>query len=495
MAAESKTQGAESTIHYPKLGICLLVGLILWLMPAPKLPAGLELPDGANFAAGWKVFAVFAATILCFILRPINMGPAVLLALVILAATGTLGATGKESFQAAMAGYGNTTVWLVVGAFLIAGAMIRTGLGHRIALNCVSKFGKTTLGLGYATAAAEFILGPAIPSNTARGGGVMAPIVNSLSRTLGSTPESHPKRAGEYLMLNGSHLNLVTAAMFLTGMAANGLVVEMASKAGEGIEFGWMTWLKGSIVPGLASLLLLPWFLFKLLKPELHDTQAAQKEANQQLSKRGNWSIGEKIMLSVFVLMLVLWATGKVHGMHTGVVALIGVMILVLTGTEKWEDITGNKEAWDAMVWLGGMVCMAGLLKEHGFIEWFAEAMKGEVSGMGTLATGLTLALIYFYSMYGFSMLTGHITAMVAAFLALAISVGVPAMLMVALLAYFSNLCGCLTNYSSGPVVIYSGFGYVPVARWFKIGFLVSLFHLVVWLGVGLPYWKLLGWW
>lgn len=267
MAAESKTQGAESAIHYPKLGICLLAGLILWLTPAPQWPAGLELTEGADFAAGWKVFAVFAATILCFILRPINMGPAVLLALVILAATGTLGATGKESFQAAMAGYGNTTVWLVVGAFLIAGAMIRTGLGQRIALNCVSQFGKTTLGLGYATAVAEFILGPAIPSNTARGGGVMAPIVNSLSRTLGSTPESHPKRAGEYLMLNGSHLNLVTAAMFLTGMAANGLVVEMASKTGEGIEFGWMTWLKGSIVPGLASLLLLPWFLFKLLKP------------------------------------------------------------------------------------------------------------------------------------------------------------------------------------------------------------------------------------
>ena len=492
MTAESKTKDG---IHYPKLGICLLVGMILWWTPTPKLPEGLELPDGANFTAGWRVFAVFSATILSFILRPINMGPAVLLALIILAATSTLGEDGKTSFQAAMAGYGNTTVWLVVGAFLIAGAMIRSGLGHRIALNCVSKFGKTTLGLGYATAVAEFILGPAIPSNTARGGGVMAPIVNSLARALGSTPENHTKRAGEYLMLNGSHLNLVTAAMFLTGMAANGLVAEAASNSGQGIEFGWMTWVKGSIVPGLVSLLLLPWFLLKLLKPELHDTKAAQDEANEQLAKRGKWSMGEKIMLGVFILMLVLWATGKMHGMHTGVVALIGVMILVLTGTEKWEDITGNKEAWDAMVWLGGMVCMAGLLKDHGFIAWFAETMKGEVTGMGALATALTLALIYFYSMYGFSMLTGHITAMVAAFLALAVTAGAPAMLMVALLAYFSNLCGCLTNYSSGPVVIYSGFGYVPMGRWFKIGFIVSIFHLAVWLGVGLPYWKFLGWW
>ena len=256
-----------------------------------------------------------------------------------------------------------------------------------------------------------------------------------------------------------------------------------------------MTWVKGSIVPGLASLLLLPWFLFKLVKPELKDARAAQAKAKEQLSEMGAWTRCEKIMLGVFILLLVLWASGKVHGMHTGVVALIGVLILLLTGTEKWNDVTANKEAWDAMIWLGGMVSMAGLLKEHGFIAWFAGAMEGQITGMGALATALILAAVYFYSMYSFSMLTGHITAMVAAFLALALAVEVPGMLMVALLAYFSNLCGCLTNYSTGPVVIYSGFGYVPVARWFKIGFIVSLFHLVVWLGVGLPYWKLLGWW
>ena len=482
MADQSKS---EPEIHYPKLGACVIAGIILWWMPPPE---GLGL-------VGWHVFAVFFATILSFILRPVPMGPAVLLALVVLVATNTLGETGKESFAAAMAGYGNTTVWLVVAAFLIAGAMIRTGLGRRIALGCVVKFGKTTLGLGYATAVAEFILGPAIPSNTARGGGVMAPIVNSLARTLGSSPEDQPKRAGEYLMLNGAHINLITAAMFLTGMAANGLVAEAAGGLGIGIEFGWMTWLKGSIVPGLVSLLVLPWFLFKLLKPELQDAKAAQTKAREQLAEMGAWTRGEKIMMGVFVVMLVLWASGKVHGMHTGVVALVGVLVLLLTGTEKWKDITGNKEAWDAMIWLGGMVCMAGLLKEHGFIAWFANTMEGKVSGMGALATALTLALVYFYSMYSFSMLTGHITAMVAAFLALAIAAGAPPMLMVALLAYFSNLCGCLTNYSTGPVVIYSGFGYVSVARWFKIGFIVSLFHLAVWLGVGLPYWKLLGWW
>ena len=206
-------------IDYVKLAICFLVGLNLWWFGPPQ---GLS-------AEGWRVFAVFFATILSFILRPIPMGPAVLIAIVTLAATQTLGESSKESFAAALSGYGNTTVWLVVAAFFIAGAMIRTGLGRRIALGCVVKFGKTTLGLGYATALAELILGPAIPSNTARGGGVMAPIVNSLARALGSKPDGDPKLAGEYLMLNGAHVNLITAAMFLTGMAANGLVSAAAS--------------------------------------------------------------------------------------------------------------------------------------------------------------------------------------------------------------------------------------------------------------------------
>ena len=83
----------------------------------------------------------------------------------------------------------------------------------------------------------------------------------------------------------------------------------------------------------------------------------------------------------------------------------------------------------------------------------------------------------------------------VAVFFLVAVGTGAPPMLTIALLAYFSNLCGCLTNYSTGPVVNYFGLGYVESIRWFRIGFLVSLLHIAIWLGVGLPWWKFLGWW
>ncbi len=84
---------------------------------------------------------------------------------------------------------------------------------------------------------------------------------------------------------------------------------------------------------------------------------------------------------------------------------------------------------------------------------------------------------------------------MVAAFFAVALGAGAPAMLTIAIFAYFSNLCACTTNYSTGPVVIYFGLGYVSPQQWFAKGFLISLFHLVIWFGTGLIWWRMLGWW
>jgi DASS family divalent anion:Na+ symporter len=315
-----------------------------------------------------------------------------------------------------------------------------------------------------------------------------------LAEALDSYPTEHPERAGTYLTLMSAHANLITAAMFLTGMAANPLVSEAAAGV-LGITFDWGTWALGGLVPGLIGLALLPIFIYLLAKPSLRDTSEAQAVARSELQKMGRFSGGELIMAVVFVVLLLFWATKSLHGMHTTLVAWIGVSILLLTNTEKWQDIAENDKAWDTLIWLGGLLTMANSLKEHGFIDWFAQSVGVWVAGISGITVVLVLGLVYFYSMYSFSMLTAHIAAMVAAFFSVALGAGAPAMLTVAIFAYFSNLCGCTTNYSTGPVIIYFGLGYVSPQRWFANGFLVSLYHLSIWFGVGLIWWKILGWW
>ena len=209
----------------------------------------------------------------------------------------------------------------------------------------------------------------------------------------------------------------------------------------------------------------------------------------------GPWSFPQRGMAGVFAGMLTLWATSGLTGLDTTLVAWLGVAVLLLTGAHPWERMARDHRAWDSLIWLGGLLTLATGLKDLGVVAWFAARMQDQVAGAGVLATVLVLALVYFYSMYGFSMLTAHITAMAGAFLAVCLAAGVPALPAVPLFAYFSNLCACTTNYSSGPIIIYYGLGYVPPGRWFRIGFLVSLFHLAIWIPVGLLWWKVLGWW
>jgi len=417
------------------------------------------------------------------------MGVTVLLGLVSLSATQTL--TIKET----MSGYGNTTVWLVVSAFLIAGGVISTGVGKRIALSLVYWFGKTTLGLAYAICGAELILGPVVPSNTARGGGIIAPIVNALSQNLHSTPEKNPEKIGQYLILVGSHANLITAAMFLTAMAANPLVSEAVQQI-YGISFGWGTWALGAIVPGIIALVLLPIYLFKILKPTITNTHAAQQKAFEDLNEMGKkLNKKEWVMLGIMFLLLILWSTKFLHGMSTTLVAWIGVSFLIITNTQNWKDIIGNSKAWDALIWLGGLLTMANSLKTYGFINWVVEHIQALVIDYNGLAIILILGVIYFYSMYLFSMLTAHISAMITTFLALIFAAGGQPLLAAGIFAYFSCLSGCLTNYSTGPIIIYFGLGYVKTSKWFYTGFLMSIFHMVIWLGIGLVWWKFLNWW
>lgn len=475
----------------------LAVGIMRRLLPwAPVLAVGGAMlaagaPDGVS-DRGWRTAAVFAATIAGFISRPLPMGPLVLVALVALLAMGAFG-SGKNAVADLLDGFGDETVWLVVAAFLLSGTVVRTGLGKRMALLLIRGLGRTTIGLGYALTATEVLLGAVIPSSTARGG-VVAPIAVALAKALGSSPEGPRRSTGAYLMLCGAHANLLSAAMFLTGMAANPQLSIFANEV-WGVRWDWTSWLLGSIVPGLATFALMPWLLFKLSPPDLADARAARDEAVDELRAMGGWNRRELAMAALLTAMVVAWATEPLHGFHSTSIALAGLAVILVAGIDRWESYTSDRAAWDALIWLGGLVAMAQRLKAEGVVDWFAKQMSEQVSGLSGVTTAIVLAIIYFFSMYGFSMLTGHIVALGLAFFTVAKAANSPPLLTIAMISYFSTLCGCLTNYSTGPVVIYFGFGYVTPRRWLAIGLAVGLFHLTVWMGIGLPYWKMLGWW
>ncbi|MBI4874611.1 MAG: DASS family sodium-coupled anion symporter [Acidobacteria bacterium] len=461
---------------YRFLGV-IAAGVILW---AFFKPAGVD-------PAAWRLFAVFAATILGMILQVMDTGAVVLLGLIAAILTRSM------TLTAVLGGFANSSVWLIVSAFLFSHAVAATGLGQRVAFLFIRAFGRKTLGLGYALAASELVMAPAVPANTARAGGVMFPILMSISRACGSFPGTSPRRVGAFLMLNQFHTTIVLSAMFLTSMAANPLIAELSERT-AGVKIGWTLWAQTAWLPGLLSLIAVPWVLYRLHPPEMVESPEAPAEARRRLAELGPMKRSEISLALIVGCCLLLWATTGVHRLDPTSVAFLGLAAMLLTGVMAWKDVLRTTGAWDALLWFGGLVAMADWLSRLGMTTWFAQTVAAHVHGHWSWIL-LILALVYFYSHYGFASLTAHVTAMYGPFLAVAVAAGAPAPLAALVLAFLSNLNACLTHYSTGPAPILFGAGYVTQTDWWKLGFVVSMVNLAIWGGVGLPYWKWIGIW
>lgn len=480
MAIRKQTHVFQS-VNLAALLVTVFVGVVIWFVPQPEGVQALE-----NGTAAWHLLAIFVATIVGLIIKPIPIGAVAMVSITLTALTGTL------TVQQALSGFGNTTIWLIVLAFFISRGFIKTGLGARIAYLFMRLLGKKTLGLSYGMIATDLVLAPAIPSNTARAGGVVFPILRSIASAYGSNPDDGTERKiGSFLTLAAFQGTVITSAMFLTAMAANPLAAKLASDVG--IEITWGDWLLAALVPGLLSLIVIPYVIYLLHKPEITETPQAKEIAIEKLKEMGRLSISEWIMLAAFVTLLVLWIFGSTLGIHSTVAAMTGLAILLLTSVLTWDDVLKEKGAWDTLVWFSALVMMASFLNSLGLIPWFSESIGSMVEGVDWLPAFLILSLVYFYSHYMFASNTAHVSAMYAAFLAISLAVGTPPLLAALVLAFFSNLFSSMTHYGTGPAPVLFGAGYVNIGVWWRIGFIISVINIVIWLGVGGLWWKIIG--
>ncbi|MDO0824857.1 anion permease [Desulfosporosinus nitroreducens] len=458
--------------------IPILVGMLIWFMPVPM---GLKAP-------AWHLFAIFVATILGFILQPLPIGALAFISVTFTALVGVLKPAD------ALAGFSNSIIWLIVSAFIFAIGFVKTGLGLRIAYTLIRAFGDSTLKLGYTIVLSDLILSPATPSNTARAGGVIFPIVRSLATAFGSEPETSSRKIGAYLMQTAYQGNTITSAMFLTSMAGNALVALLAEKT-LNVNLTWGLWALAAIVPGLISLIVIPYLLYKIYPPEIKKTPEAKELAVRELAKMGSMSYGEKVVAFVFISALILWGTSQFTKIDATIVAMLGVAVMLMFKAIEWKDILAEKGTWDTLVWMGALVALADNLSKLGFIPWFAKTVGASIAGIPWIWAFLILIVVYMYAHYGFASLTAHITAMYAAFASVAVTAGAPAYLVALSFAFMSNLCMSLTHYAAGPSPIYFGAGYVDQGTWWKLGFISSIVNLIIWVGLGSMWWKVLGLW
>ena len=252
------------------------LAVVIALLPAPS-----GLPQHA-----WYYFAIFVGVIVGLVLEPmpgaaialIGLTVVTVLAPVVLFAPQQLSQPGFMAPTAALtwalSGYSNSTVWLIFGAFMIALAYERTGLGERIALLLVKRLGNNTLLLAYGVTVADTVLAPFIPSPTARSGGIVYPIASDLAVEYGSKPnDASSRRIGSYLMWVAIATTCVTSSLFLTAGSFNLLAAGLVEKL-TGTELHWLDWFKTAAPAIVLLLLVLPALSYWLYPPEVkHSTE------------------------------------------------------------------------------------------------------------------------------------------------------------------------------------------------------------------------------
>jgi len=446
------------------------IAIGIWLVP---VPAGLTVP-------AWHLFAVFVSAIAAVLLGAFPLLTAAMIAV------GTVVLSGTITPAQAFAGFANSSVLLVIIAFIVAQAVVKSGLGRRISLYMVSRFGGSSLGLAYSIVLTDAAIAPAFPSNTARGG-VLFPIVLSVAKGAGSEPDNpQGRRLGGYLMFCTMASLAVSSALWMTATSANPIGIQIARHSGVHIGFG--SWFLSACVPALLTIALLPLFVAKLFPPGVGATPEAPTAARAEIAKMGPMSRDEWITAVTFVVMVAGWVFADALKLNVTSIAFTGFGVLMLAGVLTMDDIAKQGDTLATFLWLAVLFALSGQLNELGFMGYAGERLASHLGGMSWLTLYVTLIALYVAIHYMFVSQSSQVLALLGVFLDVGVRGGVPAPLMAFGLLFASSYFSVITPQGGSQNIIFAASGYLTQRELYKLGFFATLAFMAVFLLIGTPW-------
>jgi len=466
----------------------LAVWLVIYLWPVP---------EGLN-SDQWHYFAIFAAVIAGLVLESMPVGAVGIIGLTAAGVSGYVEHDAGKSLRWMLSGFSESTVWLIVGAFVFAIGYRKSGLGNRIALLLVRALGSSTIGLGYAITLSDLILAPATPSNTARSGGTIYPIVRNIPKIYGSEPGPTASLIGTYVMWTAFAATGVTSSFFLTALAPNAAALSIAKRT-TGIEVGWSDWLIGFAPLGILLILLVPLLSYVVCRPQLKASPEISTWAAGELKTLGSMSRNEWIMAALVVLAMFLWITGSSSNISLPVlgsnfinatmVVFVVISLMLITGVVKFDDIVSEKSAWEVFFYFTSLLTLASGLNDIGFIKWVATNYAKHLTGVSPIMATILLVTLFFWIHYFFSSITSHTAAVLPVVLAAGIGIpGVPVQILTLLCVYSLGLMGVISPYATGPAPMYYGSGYIGKGDFWKFGLIFGVVYFAGILLILLPW-------
>ena len=445
----------------------LLVLVAIFLAPAP---------DGLSIE-GKNAIGIFVMAIILWVSGALPLSVTGLFVIALLPLLDVM--SSKEAFSL----FGNKAVFFILGAFILAAAMLKTGLSKRIALMMLSRFDgsprKLVGGIMVTCAFLSFIM----PEHAVAA--LMFPVVAVIASSLDLEPLN--SKYGAFLFLSLAWGAIIGGVGTLLGGARNPLAIGLL-KESTGLEISFFEWCV-AVIPIVFVMLAVGFIVLNIFfKIDVADVKPAKRALERELQDIGKISSYEKKAGAIMLLTIFSWVfLGNIFGL--AVIAILSGVSLFMFNVLDWDDVESNVN-WGIILMYGGAIAIGSALATTGAAEWIANIVLDNI----TLTPLVLVLVISFVSIF----LTEGISnsACVAILIPIGFSlgdvVGINPIIMVYLIAVPSGLAFMLPMGTPPNAIAYSA-GYYEIRETLLPGLILNLVSWIVFVIMVFTYWPFIG--
>jgi sodium-dependent dicarboxylate transporter 2/3/5 len=317
-------------------------------------------PEGLS-VAGFRALIVFLA---CTFLWMTQLLPLPVTGLFALIAPTLLGVV---ELKMAFSSFGSEAVFFILGVFILAAALYKSGLSTRMALHLLKSGAKSPRRLVFQVMLAAALLSFIMSEHAVAA--MMFPLVVIISKRLSSNPEG--SSYSRVLFLAMAWGCVIGGIATMLGGARVPLAVGLLQEAG----YGTITFTQWSIAmfPIVVVLFSFCYFLLTRFYPiRIQTVVDADSVIDQQLRDCGRPLLEEKFLALLLVCTISSWIVWGTSTAVMAAIAILSVVLLFIFRVVKWSQIQENME-WGVILMYGGAIALSSILNSTDAGKWFTE--------------------------------------------------------------------------------------------------------------------------
>lgn len=156
----------------------------------------------------------------------------------------------------------------------------------------------------------------------------------------------------------------------LIGTPPNIIAAEFLHQFDPSVEISFAEWFIFGLPMVLIMLPIVFFYLWTRFQPKIDVEKLRLAQANTRIQiKESHQLTRDQLIVSIiFITIFSLWLTSNIHGISSGIIAILGAILLYMSGHLKETDL--NEINWNALLTFGGGLTLGAMVIDTGLADF-----------------------------------------------------------------------------------------------------------------------------